>query len=68
MKHHVAALIVALLLAGCDNDGYYASEICRERDVGSGTCTKGEFVCKAPMVLKSSQSLTPRCYMPGAAQ
>ena len=55
-------LLTALLLVGC-SDGYYAVEVCRERDVVSGRCTKGEFTCTAPMVLRSTSNSTPACYM-----
>lgn len=57
-------LMLPLLLAACGEGGEYPMLVCMERNVQSGQCTKGEYTCIAPMVLKSTGSSQPRCYMP----
>jgi hypothetical protein len=63
MKYGIL-IAAGLLLCGCDNNGDYAKLVCRERDVVSGTCTKGEYICYAPQVLKTDSKSRPACYMP----
>lgn len=60
------AVLITLALAACNDNGVYPTFLCKERELQSGECTKGEFVCHAPYVLKATNRLTARCFYEGA--
>lgn len=65
MRKIIFAAVACIGLAGCNTDGEYATRVCDERDIVSGTCLKSHYVCTAPMELKSDTAARPACYMPG---
>lgn len=62
------ALTVAFSLAGCGEPGERPIFVCQTRDVVSGTCTQGKYVCREPLELVGLPDLTPRCVLQKSPQ
>lgn len=63
----VVVILAALALSACE-EGVYPTFVCQHRNIESGVCTKGEYICYAPTEIYATSSGRPKCKMSAPAR